>query len=86
MRRYYALLLRADGSIALVKMRDRETVLATAAIGAQTGVASRLALEVAGARITAYRDGRKILEAVDAEGNLDCGAVGLVAEEDAWRR
>ena len=81
MRRYYALLLRAGGTVELVKMRDKETVLARETLPWTFGRNYALALRVVGDLITAILDGRELFSVRDAERPLSGGGVALVCGE-----
>ena len=81
LRRHYALLLGDDGTARLVKARDGETVLAEAPFDRRLDRPYELALEVAGARLRAWVDGRLLLEADDRDVPLTGGGVGLVVTE-----
>ena len=81
MRRYYALLLCDDGKARLVKALDGNTVLGEADAPWQFGDTRKLCLEVVGARIRAWVDGKLLLEFDDSERPLMGGAVALVCEE-----
>ena len=82
MRRYYALLVRRGGDLALVRVVNEETVLARVpGAGPAFGETCRLAIEVRGDRIACFRDGRLIAQAEDTGSELRGGAVALVCEE-----
>lgn len=85
MRRYYALLLRPSangaGKAQLVKALDGDTVLAEADFTWEFTETHELALEVAGAQITGFIDGRKLFSVHDEERPLREGGVALVVEE-----
>jgi ADP-ribosylglycohydrolase len=81
LRRYYALLLCADGALRLVKALDGETLLAEKALGCRFGESHHLQLRAAGASITALVDGQEIFSVVDGDRPLAGGAIALVCEE-----
>jgi len=81
LRRYYALLLCNDGKARLVKTLDGDTVLAVADFSWELDGAYDLSLEVVGARIRAWIDGKQFFEVSDTDRPLTGGAVGLVCEE-----
>jgi len=81
LRRYYALLLGAEGVLRLVKMRDDERELGAAPFLWRPGQACHLALQVEGNRLAAWADDRLLLQAEDANQPLDGGAVALVCAE-----
>lgn len=83
LKRYYAVLLCADGVARLVRMRDEERVLAETAYAWAPGSTHELSLDVSGGRIVAMVGGKR-LEATDPR-PLDGGAVGLVCEEGRGR-
>jgi hypothetical protein len=80
LRRYYALLLGADGVARLVRELDGEATLAAAPLERRDYAEPHsLELRVAGDRLSGIVDGESLLEARD--GALACGAVALVCEE-----
>jgi hypothetical protein len=81
MRRYYALLLTAEGEARLVRVCDGETVLARAAFPWRCGSTHEFALRVDGARLTATIDGQQLFDLEDPGSPLDGGGVALVCEE-----
>ena len=81
MRRYYALLLGADGMARLVRECDGRTVLAEAPFAVDPERRYNLALEVTGKRLTASIDGEAVLGAEIGHGNLQGGGIGLVVRE-----
>ncbi len=81
MRRYYALILRDDQTLRLVKMLDEEKMLAEIPFEwKQNESTIAMSLTVKGNRITASADG-KLLEAVDEDQPLLDGAIALLIEE-----
>ncbi len=81
LRRYYALLLGSDGKARLVKALDGETVLAEADFTIEQERSYDLRLEVHGARLRAWVDGRALWDVADTDRPLAGGAVGLICEE-----
>jgi hypothetical protein len=81
MRRYYALLLSADGKVRLVKALDGEKLLAEAPLDWQFGNDYDLRLTVQGQSIVGAVDGREVVRAVDNEHPLTGGGIALVIEE-----
>ena len=79
MRRYYALLLDADGKARLVRELDGATVLAEYDCELELYRTYELELVVRGARITAAIDGAQVLAAEDDA--LPCGGIALVVCE-----
>ncbi len=81
MRRYYALLLCADGKARLVKALDGETTLAETAFTLEPDHSYDLKLEVSGTRLRAWIDGRQVFDVEDTHRPLDSGAVALICHE-----
>jgi hypothetical protein len=81
MRRFYALLLCAGGTVRLVKALDGDQVLAEAPLAWHFGGDYDLRLTVQGETIVGYVDGREVLRAVDDERPLMGGGIALVVEE-----
>ncbi len=81
MRRYYALLLCADGAIRLVKALDGDTVLAEQDFPWAFDETHDLSLEVVGTRLRAWVDGEQVFDVHDTERPLAGGAVALVCQE-----
>ena len=79
LRRYYALLLRHDDKLQLVRVLEGETVLAETGFPWSYDCAYTLRLQVEGDRIRAWVDGELALEARD--GALGGGGIALVCEE-----
>ena len=79
--RYYALLLRRDGTARLVKALDGETVLAEAAFPWVMGQTYELSLQVVGTRIQASIDGALLFDVEDNTRPLDGGGIALIATE-----
>ncbi|HVX44534.1 MAG TPA: ADP-ribosylglycohydrolase family protein [Mycobacteriales bacterium] len=78
LRRYYALLLGADGALRLVKMYDGETELARTSATWELGRQYEIGLRVRGTELTGFLDGEPVLQARDSD--LDCGGIALVCE------
>jgi ADP-ribosylglycohydrolase len=81
MRRYYALLLKDESCVQLVKALDGETMLAEAPFVWRFGRTYTLSLQVRGNQIIATVDGQTVLEYRDDHRPLMSGAVALVCEE-----
>jgi ADP-ribosylglycohydrolase len=81
MRRYYALLLYADGKARLVKALDGETVLAETDFTLEADHIYDLTLEVKGTHLSGWIDGQHIFDVEDTERPLDGGAVALICQE-----
>jgi len=81
LRRFYALLLRAGGRIALLRALDAETLLAEAPYSWQHYQNYDLRLLVEGPWLRAFVDGAPVFEARDAGAPVASGAVALVVEE-----
>jgi len=81
MRRYYALLVCADGSIRLVKALDGDQVLAEAPCPWQLDHTYNLALSVRGTEIVAALDDTEVLRVTDTDRPLMNGAIALVIDE-----
>jgi hypothetical protein len=79
MRRWYGLLLGADGRARLIKSLDGEKVLAEAPCEWILGRTYALELTVRGRAIIASVDGKELLRAED--GDLATGGIALVADE-----
>lgn len=74
--RQYALLLRADDRLVLVRMAHEETVLAETAFAWTPGERHELTLEVCGDRLAGFVNARRLLEARDDV--LVEGGIGIV--------
>lgn len=81
LRRYYALLLCADGMARLVKALDGTRILAERAFPWSFGESYELSLQVVGRRIQGWVDGRLLFDLEDAERPLEGGAIALIVEE-----
>jgi ADP-ribosylglycohydrolase len=81
LRRYYALLLRRDNKAQLVKVVNRETVLAEADFRWSFGTTYTLELEVQGTRLRGFIDGKLLFDLEDTTSPLTGGALGLICEE-----
>ncbi len=81
MRRYYALLLKDESCVQLIKVLDGERMLAEAPFAWHFGRAYTLGLQVQGDKIVATIGGKPILEAQDTDNPLTGGAVALICEE-----
>jgi ADP-ribosylglycohydrolase len=81
LRRYYALLLSAEGVLRLIKMRDDARDLGAVPFVWRPGQVAHLALPVEGTRLTAWADDRLLMQAEDADQPLDAGAVALICAE-----
>jgi len=80
LRRYYALLIGADGVGRLVKQLDGEKVLAEFAVDWELDRPYELRLSAVGNRLEAVVDGRSVCVAEDIDRPLDGGAIALVVE------
>jgi len=86
LRRYYALLLGADGQARLVKMLDgEETVLAQTAYDWQIGANNAFRLETCGGKLKAALNGQVLFEMEDGERPFTYGSVAYVIEEGCLR-
>ncbi|MFN8451531.1 MAG: ADP-ribosylglycohydrolase family protein [Anaerolineae bacterium] len=81
LRRYYGLLLCADGKARLVKALDGETTLAEIDFALEQDHAYDLRLDVSGTRLRGWIDGRQVFDVADTDRPLDGGAVALICEE-----
>jgi len=81
LERYYAMLLRRDGKVELVKVLDGEQVMASAPFEWSFGGTYVMTLEVQDSHIRGWIDGRLVLEITDDETTLMDGAVALVCRE-----
>lgn len=81
LRRYYALLLVHPGLVRLVKLHDDERVLAETPFAWAFGGRYDLRLEVEGARLRAWIDGRLLFDLEDDQQPLEGGGIALVIEE-----
>ncbi len=81
LRRYYALIVRNDGTVRLVKSLDGERVLAESSLGWELGRAYTLTLRVTGSQLQASVDGTVLLAAEDDERPLDGGGIALICDE-----
>ena len=79
MRRYYALMLAADGRARLVKALDGYTTLAEAACPLEFGRSYEISLTVTGSRLRASLDGKTLFDVTDRD--LASGGIALVCEE-----
>ena len=80
MTRYYALVLTRDSKVRLVKMLDRERLMAEAPCAVEFGGTYELALEAKGDRLRAFVGGVQVFDARDPERSFDGGGVGLLVE------
>ncbi len=81
MRRYYALLLCAGGTVRLIKALDGDGVLGETSFPWELDRAYTLSIEAVGARLRAWIDGRLLFEVEDRDRPLTGGGVALVCEE-----
>jgi ADP-ribosylglycohydrolase len=84
MGRYYALLLKDESRVQLVKVLDGETVLAEAPLAWQFGRTITLTIQAKGSHLVALVDGQQVLEAHDNDNPLTGGAVALICEEGRY--
>ena len=80
MRRYYGLLLCADGRLRLVKALDGVTELASIAYEWEPGSTYRLSLQVVNTALQAWVNDR-LLEVAELDGDLSGGGIALICEE-----
>ncbi len=80
-RRWYGLLLCADGRARLVKALDGEQVLAAADCHWELDRTYDLVLSVRGDELVGVVDGQELFRVVDDDRPLLSGAIGLVADE-----
>jgi hypothetical protein len=84
LRRYYALLMCADGFLRLVKSRDNDrTVLAETAFGFSLDEPHQLKIKVTGAQIECLLDDRAVFSVQDADDPYTNGGIGLVIVDGA---
>jgi len=81
LERYYALLLRQDGTVQLIKKLDGEHLLASGEISWGLGTTYHLQLTVEGRHLRASVDGRVIFDLEDTDRSLEEGAIALVCDE-----
>lgn len=81
MRRYYALLLCAGGTVRLTKALDGIRILGEAALTWEFGQTYELRLQVEGTRIQAWVGDRLVFDVEDNDRPLTEGAMALVCEE-----
>jgi hypothetical protein len=81
MRRYYALLVCADGQARLVKVLDGERVLAEVPCAWELDRTYDLALTVHGTHLAATLDGAPLFDVDDVEAPLTGGAIAMVVDE-----
>ncbi len=79
LRRYYALLLRREGTAQLVRMLEGETVLAETKLKWEYDRGYTLRLQAEGTRLRAWLDGQLYFDVQDA--SFTSGGVALVCEE-----
>jgi hypothetical protein len=81
LKRYYAVLLGNDQMARLVKMDDRETVLAETPFQWEVFTPYTLALTADGDTLTGTINGTVKLTATDPDSRLSAGGAGFVIEE-----
>jgi len=81
MRRYYALLLCAGGTVRLVKALDGDSVLGEADLPWEPDRSYSLSIEVIGSRLRAWIDGCLLFDVDDSDHPLMGGGVALMCEE-----
>ena len=81
LKRYYALLLRREGKVQLLRELDGATVLWEASFPVEEARKYEMTLLVDGARIAARVDGVAVVDMEDPNPALESGALGLVVEE-----
>src|SRR5258708_27077632 len=81
LKRYYALLIRRDSTVQLVKVLDGETVLASSHVFWELGHRYALKLTVHKNQVQAYLDNQLLFDFTDLERPLLKGAIALVCDE-----
>ncbi len=81
MQRYYALLLRRDNKVQLVKALDGDNILAEREFAWEFGETHDFALRMTGSQIVAEIDGQVIFSLSDDADPLHGGGIALVVEE-----
>jgi len=81
MRRYYALVLRKGGDVALVKFLDRETVLAKVDYHWRFDQSYRLELAVQGNQLLGRVNHQQLFDVIDEDHALKGGGIALVIRE-----
>jgi len=81
LHRYYAVLLRDDGTVRMVKKLDREIVLAQATINWVLEDTYKISLQVKGTRLWAWIDDRLLFEVEDTNCPLLGGGVALIVSD-----
>jgi len=81
LRRYYALMLHADGTAHLVKALDGQMVLAEMVIAWQLDRTYDLSLQVVGTRLLARIDGVAVCDVEDTDRPLTGGGVALLCTQ-----
>ena len=81
LKRYYALLLAADNKLQLVRMLNKEVILAECNFSWQFGKTYELELSVNDSRVEGKVDGLSLLTHVDSNPDLGDGSVALVIDE-----
>lgn len=81
MRRYYALLLCADGTARLIKAIDGDRVLGETSFLWELNHTYTLSIEAVGAHLRAWIDGRLLFNVEDDDRPLMGGGVALICEE-----
>ncbi|MBI5668188.1 MAG: ADP-ribosylglycohydrolase family protein [Chloroflexi bacterium] len=85
LRRYYALVLCDDGKARLLKTRHDDTVLAEADFVWSGWQTYALRLDVQGARLRGWVDGRRLFDLEDTDDPLPGGGVALIVDEGHLR-
>ncbi len=81
LKRYYALLLRRDQTVALVKALDGDRVLATKPFAWEFGRTYQLALQADGMHLLGWIDDELVIDVLDDDAPLLDGAAALVCVE-----
>ncbi len=81
MRRYYALMLRTNDTLCLVKALDGDTVLASQPCRWEFGKSYALSLQVTGNHLQGWLNGELCFDLEDTDRVLTDGAIALVCEE-----
>ncbi len=79
LKRYYALALSRQGTVQIIEMLNRETILAEQPFEWSLGETIELSLSVSGNRLVGAVNGKEIIEAESS--TLADGAIGLLVEE-----
>ena len=81
LQRYYVLELSGRDKVQLIRRRYKDQVLASAKFPWEFGNTYALTLELVGAHMRAWVDGRLFFDLEDTDESLTCGAVALMVRE-----